>query len=91
MILDTRTRQCTAESGPRPGDDGAKRKNVSKTHVTVDTLGNLLAVTVTPGSEQEQDQVGEPAAKIRELTKGRVKLADVDQGCTGQYAADAAA
>ena len=63
----------------------------SKIHVAVDTLGNLLAITVTPGNESERDQGGELAEKICELTKGRVKLADVDQGTTGQHAADAAA
>ena len=90
VILDGRTLQSTPESGSRAGYDGAKRKNGSNVHIAVDTLGNLLALTVTPGNEQEREQVGQLAKKIAELTEGRVKLAYVDQGYTGQPAADAA-
>lgn len=91
VILDGRTLQSTPESGPRAGYDGAKRKKGSKVHAAVDTLGNLLAITITPGNEQERDQVGELAEKIKELTEGRVELAYVDQGYTGERAANAAA
>lgn len=91
VILDGRTLQSTPESGSRAGYDGAKRKQGSKIHAAVDTLGNLLALTVTPGNIQERDQVGELAEKIKELTGGRVKLAYVDQGYTGERAAHAAA
>lgn len=91
VILDARTLQSTPESGSRAGYDGAKRKNGSKVHVAVDTLGNLLAITVTSGQEQERDQVGELAQQVQELTGGRVKLAYVDQGDTGERAANAAA
>jgi hypothetical protein len=45
-ILDGRTLQSTPESGGRAGYDGAK-KNGSKIHIAVDTLGNLLALKVT--------------------------------------------
>ncbi len=91
VILDGRTLQSTPESGPRAGYDGAKRKTGSKVHAAVDTLGNLLAITITPGNEQERDQVGELAEKIKELTEGRVELAYVDQGYTGERAVKAAA
>ena len=72
--------QSSPESGSRAGYDGANRKNGSKVHIAVDTLGNLLALMVTPGNEQEREQVGQLAEKIAELTEGRVKLAYVDQG-----------
>jgi transposase len=91
VILDARTLQSTPESGPRAGYDGARRKKGSKVHAAVDTLGNLLAITITPGNEQERDQVGELAEKITKLTEGRVELAYVDQGYTGERAAHAAA
>lgn len=52
-ILNARTLQSTCESGPRAGYDGHKRKWGSKVHVAVDTLGNLLAVHITPTNEQE--------------------------------------
>lgn len=91
VILDGRTLQSMPESGSRAGYDGAKRKQGTKIHAAVDTLGNLLALTVTPGNVQERDQVGELSQKIKELTNGRVKLAYVDQGYTGERAAKAAA
>jgi hypothetical protein len=58
-ILDSRTLRSTPESGSRGGYDGAKRKKGSKVHATVDTLGHLLALFVTPASEQERAWVGE--------------------------------
>ena len=61
VILDGRTLQSTCESGPRAGYDGYKRKRGSKVHMAVDTLGQLLAVHVTPANEQERAQVGELA------------------------------
>ena len=44
-VLDGRTMQSTPESGERAGYDGYKRRNGSKVHIAVDTLGNLLALT----------------------------------------------
>jgi transposase len=41
--------------------DGAKRKKGTKVHAAVDTLGNLLALHVTPANEQEREHVGELA------------------------------
>lgn len=64
VILDARTLQSTPESGSRAGYDGAKKKQGSKIHIAVDTLGNLLAVTITAGNEQERDQVGELAEMV---------------------------
>jgi transposase len=56
VVLDGRTLQSTPESGHRAGYDGHKKKRDSKTHVAVDILGNLLALVVTPASEQERSQ-----------------------------------
>ncbi len=52
-VLDARTLQSSPESGGRAGYDGCKRKNGSKVHLAVDTLGHLLALVVTPANEQE--------------------------------------
>jgi len=90
-ILDGRTVQSTPESGGRAGYDGAKKKNGSKVHIAVDTLGHLLAVKVTAASEQERAQVAELAARLQEVTGGAVEVAFVDQGYTGAVAADGAA
>jgi transposase len=89
-ILDGRTLQSTPESGARAGYDGAKKKNGSKVHMAVDTLGNLLALKVTAANEQERAQVAELTAKVQEVTGGNVTIAFVDQGYTGQAAADQA-
>jgi transposase len=89
-ILDGRTVQSTPESGGRAGFDGHKKKNGSKVHVAVDTLGNLLALKVTAANEQERAQVGDLAAKVQEVTGQTVEVAFVDQGYTGEDAARAA-
>ena len=89
-ILDSRTLQSTPESGGRAGFDGAKKKNGSKVHIAVDTLGHLLALKVTRASEQDRAQVADLAAKVQEVTGGSVEVAFVDQGYTGEAAATAA-
>ncbi len=89
-ILDGRTLQSTPESGSRAGYDGHKKKKGSKVHLAVDTLGHLLAALVTPAHEQERAQVSALAEKIQEVTGEQVALAFVDQGYTGEAAAEAA-
>jgi transposase len=92
VVLDARTVQSTPESGARAGYDGHKRRKGAKTHAAVDTLGHLLALTVTPASTDERTQVGELAARVQAVTGETVELAFVDQGYVGpQPAADAAA
>ena len=91
VILDGRTVQSTPESGARAGYDGHKRKKGSKVHIAVDTLGNLLALRVTSADRQERDQVEALASQVQEVTGQSVELAYVDQGYTGQAAAEAAA
>ena len=91
-VLDGRTIQSTPGSGGRAGYDGHKRRNGSKVHMAVDTLGLLLAVRVTAADEQERAQVAALAADIQAATGQAATLAYVDQGYTGaQPAADAAA
>jgi transposase len=90
-VFDGRTIQSTPESGGRAGYDGYKRRKGSKVHMAVDTLGNLLALHVTPADQQERDQVAILAEKVQEVTGESVELAYVDQGYTGDDAeADAA-
>jgi len=105
-ILDARTIQSTPQSGAegRAGYDGHKRKkgskvHVAKVHIAVDTLGHLLALTVTPASEQERAQVAQLAKAVQGATPAigdglreqSVELGYVDQGYTGEEAAHAAA
>ena len=87
VIVDARTLQSTPESGGRAGYDGAKKKNGSKVHAAVDTLGNLLAITITADNEQERSQVGELAKQVQQVTGGTVEVAYAVQGYTGETAA----
>ena len=90
-IFDSRTLQSTPESGARAGYDGAKKRKGSKVHLAVDTLGHLLALHVTPADTQDRAQVETLAAEVQEATGESVELAFVDQGYTGEAAAEAAA
>jgi transposase len=89
-ILDGRTMQSTPESGGRAGYDGYKKKNGSKVHLAVDTLGHLLALKVTAASEQERAPVFELCEGVQQATGQGVTVAFADQGYTGDPpAADA--
>lgn len=90
MVIDSRTLQSTPESGTRAGYDGAKRRKGSKVHAAVDTLGHLLALHVTAANEQDRAQIGELARQVQEITGDHVQLAYVDQGYTGEAAAESA-
>ena len=91
VILDGRTLQSTPESGQRAGYDGYKRKKGSKVHIAVDTLGHLLALSVTAANAQERAQVGDLIGDVQEITDEKVEVAFADQGYTGEETAAAAA
>jgi transposase len=82
-IFDSRTLQSSPESGDRAGYDGAKRKKGSKLPMAVDTLGQLLALHVTPANQQDRDQVAELAQQVQAVTDQSIEVAFVDQGYTG--------
>lgn len=90
VVLDSRTLRSTPESGSRAGYDGAKRKKGSKVHAAVDTLGHLLALRVTPATEQDRTQVEELTRSVQQVSGESVELAYVDRGYTGEEASDAA-
>lgn len=89
-VFDSRTIQSTPESGGRAGYDGYKRKNGSKVHMAVDTLGHLLTLHVSPANEQDRAHAGQLAESVQEVTGQNVQLAWVDQGYTGDAPAQAA-
>lgn len=89
-IFDARTLQSSPESGARAGYDGHKKRRGSKVHIAVDTLGQLLALLVTPANEQERAQVAELAEQVQEVTSDTVEVAFVDQGYTGEKPAEEA-
>jgi len=82
-VFDSRTLQSSPESGSRAGYDGAKRKKGSKVHIAVDTLGHLLALSVTAANEQDRAQVEKLARQVQQVTGDNVEIAFVDQGYTG--------
>jgi transposase len=90
-IVEGRTVQSTPQSGARAGDDGHKRRTGAQTPAAVDTLGQRLGVLLTPANEQERAQVEQWAAAVQEVTGDHVDLAYVDDGSTGDAAAQAAA
>jgi len=90
-ILDARTLQSTPESGERAGYDGYKRKRGSKVHMAVDTIGYLLALQVTPADVQERAQVAPLTEEAQMATGNTIEIAFVDQGYTGEQAAQDAA
>ena len=83
VLFDSRTLQSTPESGHRAGYDGAKRRQGSKGHVAVDTLGHLLAAVVTPANEQDRAQVGALAEQVQVASGQSVTLAYADPAYTG--------
>jgi transposase len=85
-IFDSRTLLGTPESGERTGYDGGKKRKGTKIHLAVDTLGEFLALVVTPANEQDRAQVEELAAAVQDATGDRIELAYVDQGYTGKEA-----
>lgn len=87
-IFDSRTLQSSPESGERAAYDGAKRRKGSKVHLAVDTLGYLLALHVTAADEQDRAQVAHLAQQVQAATGHTVEIAFVDQGYTGEQAAE---
>jgi transposase len=90
-IIDSRSLRSTPESGARAAYDGAKRKKGSKLHLAVDTLGHLLSLHVTPANADDRGEVARIAKDIQAATGESVEIAFVDQGYTGERAAEAAA
>ena len=89
-MLNSCTRRSTPESGQREGWDRHRRARGSKVHMAVDTLGHLLALHVTPADENDRAAVSALADAVQDATGDIVELAYVDQGYTGEQAAEAA-
>jgi transposase len=91
VITDSAARQSTPESGRRAGYDGHKRRKGSEIHAAADTLGELLALLVTPADAQDREQVEGLAATVQEATGQAGEVGFVDQGYTGEPPAAEAA
>ena len=68
VIFDSRTLQSSVESGERAGFNGHKQTRGSKVHIAVDTLGELLALHVSPADIQDRDAVAALAASVQAAT-----------------------
>ncbi len=86
-IVDSRTLRSTEESGARAGVDGHKRVRGSKVHAVVDTMGSLLALSVTPANASERRQVSALAQRVQDVTGGAVEILYADAGYTGEETA----
>jgi transposase len=60
-------------------------------HAAVDTLGHLLALRVSPASEDDRQEVNELSEEIQQATGENVEVAYVDQGYTGEKVSESAA
>src|SRR5205807_6210651 len=89
-VFDSRTLRSTPESGERAGYDGHKRMNGSKVHTATDTMGNPLALEISPADEQDRTHLEGLSEKTQIATGNSVEKAFVDQGYTGEKAAEAA-
>lgn len=72
-IIDAQSTRSTAQGGDTGFDAGKKVKG-RKRHLVVDTLGVLLAVTVTAASVQDRDGAAEVVAKACAKVPGLKKL-----------------
>jgi transposase len=89
-IVDSRTLRSTVESGQRARVDGHNRVRGSKVHVVVDTMGTLLAMSVTAANEAERRQLSALAQRVQEVTGETVQVLYADAAYTGEEAATAA-
>jgi hypothetical protein len=83
--------QLTPASGNHAGYDGAKKRNGSKVHVAVDTLGQDRALIVSPAGEQDRTKTGKLVAVVNQVTGGSELVVVADQGYTGEETAPAVA
>ena len=71
-MIDSRTLRPSPETGTRSGYDRAKRQNGFKLQMAVDTLGNLLALRLTPDNLDEPTEVAGLLQTVQAVTEGSV-------------------
>jgi len=72
-IIDSQSTRSTAQGG-NTGFDAGKKVKGRKRHLVVDTLGLLLAVTITAASVHDRDAAAEVVAKACNKVPGLQKL-----------------
>jgi transposase len=86
-IVDSRTLRSTVDSGQRAGVDGHKRVRGSKVYAVVDSMGTLLALTVTPANDAERRQLSALAERVQEMTGETAKVVYADAAYSGEETA----
>lgn len=72
-IIDSQSTRSTAQGG-NTGFDAGKKVKGRKRNIVVDSLGLVLAVTITAASVQDRDTAAEVVAKVCEKVPGLKKL-----------------
>jgi len=84
-VIDSQSTRISTQGGEQ-GFDAAKKVKGRKRHIVVDTLGLLLAVTVTAASVQDRDAAPQAVATACEKHP-TIKKLFADNGYTGRCAA----
>ena len=91
IVMEARTLQSTCESGaPRWLATDTSANAAAKSRWRLTHWAICLAVQVTPANESERVQVQALAQEVQQVTGQTVNVALVDQGYTGESAAQAA-
>lgn len=84
MVIDSQANRISPQGGTS-GNDAGKKVKGRKRHIVTDTLGLLLAVSVTAASVQDRD--GAPEVVAQACAKyASVKLLYADSACAGNCA-----
>ena len=83
-IVDSRFVTGSPESGTHTRYNGHKRQKGSKVHAVVDTLGQLLALSVTAGNVDDREPVEALCQRVQEQSGESVRVMFADQNYTGE-------
>ena len=71
-IFDSRTLEASNEEDDTGGYDGHEQRTGRKPHLAVNTLGEFLALVVTPANEQDRAQVTGDCVEVAFVGQGYI-------------------